>query len=214
LDGFVVLEWRVVHGEIELGVETTADRAWCRRCGVRALSKGRSTVVVRDVDAFGRRVRLRWRKRRWRCREQRCAAKTWTETSEAIAPRAVLTRRARVDACRRVGRDAHSVAAVARDLGVGWHTVMAAVVEVGPPLVDDPGPHRRCACPGRGRDVVPARVSRAAQPVRDRAGRSAPQPPARRRRRTRRQRGDLLVRHRDDSWLAAVGRVALDSCRG
>jgi transposase len=56
---------------------------------VRAWSKGRSTVVLRDVDAFGRRVQLRWRKRRWRCREQRCVANTWTETSEAIAPRAV-----------------------------------------------------------------------------------------------------------------------------
>ena len=59
LDGFVLLEWRLVGGEIELTIETTADRAWCRSCGVRALSKGRSIVVVRDVDAFGRRVQLR-----------------------------------------------------------------------------------------------------------------------------------------------------------
>jgi len=77
-------------------------------CGVRALSKGRSTVMVRDIDAFGRRVQLRWRKRRWRCAEQRCAVKTWTETTDAIAARAVLTQRARVQACRRVGRDGHS----------------------------------------------------------------------------------------------------------
>lgn len=110
----------------------------CRSCGVLALSKGRTTVVVRDVDAFGRRVQLRWRKRRWRCAEAACDATTWTETSAAIAPRAVLTQRAPVAACRRVGRDGHSVAAVARDLGVGWHTVMGAVVDVGTPLVDDP----------------------------------------------------------------------------
>ncbi len=101
LDGFELLEWRLVDGEIELTVETTADRAWCRWCGVRALSKGRTDVVVRDVDAFDRRVRLRWRKRRWRCREQPCPARTWTETSAAVAPRAVLTQRARVAACRR-----------------------------------------------------------------------------------------------------------------
>jgi transposase len=31
----------------------------------------------------------------------------------------VLTERARAEACRRVGKDAHAVAAVARDLG-GW----------------------------------------------------------------------------------------------
>ncbi|CAN5340946.1 hypothetical protein BH20ACT9_BH20ACT9_15760 [soil metagenome] len=69
LDGFGVLRARLVDGEIELTIETTADRGWCGGCGVRALSKGRSTVVVRDVDAFGRRVRLVWRKRRWRCAE-------------------------------------------------------------------------------------------------------------------------------------------------
>ena len=44
-----------------------------------------------------------------------------------IHPRAVLTERARAEACRRVGRDADAVAAVARDLGVGWATVMRAV---------------------------------------------------------------------------------------
>jgi transposase len=37
-----------------------------------------------------------------------------------IAPRAVLTERARAEACRRVGKDAYAVAAVARDVGVSW----------------------------------------------------------------------------------------------
>jgi transposase len=50
----------------------------------------------------------------------------------------VLTERARAEACRRVGKDAHAVAAVARDLGVGWGTVMRAVAEHGQPLVHDP----------------------------------------------------------------------------
>jgi transposase len=49
----------------------------------------------------------------------------------------VLTERARAEACRRVGKDAHAVAAVARDLGVGWATVMRAVDDHGTPLVDD-----------------------------------------------------------------------------
>ena len=55
-----------------------------------------------------------------------------------IRPRAVLTERARAEACRRVGKDAHAVAAVARDLGIGWATVMRAVADHGTPLVDDP----------------------------------------------------------------------------
>jgi transposase len=41
-------------------------------------------------------------------------------------------------ACRRVGKDTHAVAAVARDLGVGWATIMRAVHEHGTALVDDP----------------------------------------------------------------------------
>ena len=49
----------------------------------------------------------------------------------------MLTQRARAEACRRVGKDAHALAAVARDLGVGWATVMRAVADHGTPLVDD-----------------------------------------------------------------------------
>jgi transposase len=81
---------------------------------------------------------LAWRKRIWRCVEPACAVQTWTEQQAAIRPRAVLTCRARAEACRRVGKDAHAVAAVARDLGVGWATVMRAVADHGRPLVDDP----------------------------------------------------------------------------
>jgi transposase len=63
---------------------------------------------------------------------------TWTETSQVIRPRASVTERARSEACRRVGEDGHSVAQVAVEFGVAWATVMAAVVEYGSPLVDDP----------------------------------------------------------------------------
>lgn len=50
----------------------------------------------------------------------------------------MLTERARRAACRRVGRDGLSVAAVAREYGTGWHTIMRAVWDHGAPLVDDP----------------------------------------------------------------------------
>jgi transposase-like protein len=67
---------------------------------------------------------LAWRKRIWRCAEPACGVRTWTEQTEVIRPRVVLTERARAEACRRVGKDAHAVTAVARDLGVGWATIM------------------------------------------------------------------------------------------
>jgi transposase len=110
----------------------------CAGCGVRAEAHGRRTVRVRDLPAGGRPVVLCWRKRIWRCTEPACGVRTWTEQVAAIRPRAVLTQRARAEACRRVGKDAHAVAAVARDLGVGWATVMRAVADHGRPLVEDP----------------------------------------------------------------------------
>jgi transposase len=137
LDGFEVLAAEVVGGEWRLAIQTTAELVGCAGCGVRAEAHGRRTVRVRDLPAGGRPVVLCWRKRIWRCTEPACGVRTWTEQVAAIRPRAVLTERARAEACRRVGKDAHAVAAVARDLGVGWATVMRAVGDHGRPLVDD-----------------------------------------------------------------------------
>jgi transposase len=139
LDGFQLVSAELVGGEWQLAVQTTATVIGCAGCGVRATPHGRPTVRVRDLPMGGRPVVLWWRKRLWRCREPACGVRTWTEQAAAIRPRAVLTERARAEACRRVGTDAHAVAAVARDLGVGWATIMRAVADHhGTPLVEDP----------------------------------------------------------------------------
>ena len=214
IDGVRVLDACEVDGEIELTVETTTDRDWCRACGVRAHSKGRAVVVVRDVDAFGRRARLRWRKRRWRCPEPACPAGSWTQRHPAVGARMVLTERAREHACRRVGRDGHSVAAVARDLGVGWHTTMRAVIDHGEALVDDPdrisgvcalgvdetsflqaGPRRRARFVTGLVDLDRARLL---DVVDGRAGSTV----------------TGWLADRDERWLSTVERVALDPYRG
>jgi transposase len=137
LDGFQVVSAELVGGEWQVIVQTGATVVGCVGCGVRAELHGRRTVWVRDLPAGGRPVVLAWHKRIWRCREPACDVRTWTERAAAIGPRMVLTERARAEACRRVGKDAHAVAAVARDLGVGWGTVMRAVHQHGSPLVDD-----------------------------------------------------------------------------
>ena len=67
-----------------------------------------------------------------------CDRITWTEQHVAVAARASLTDRAARRVCRDVGRDGRSVAAAAREYGVGWHTAMRAVKVHGRPLVDDP----------------------------------------------------------------------------
>jgi transposase len=138
LDRFEVTAAEVIDDEWRLGVQTTAITVGCAACGSQARLHARRTIQVRDLPMGGRPVVLCWRKRIWRCREPACKVRTWTEQQAAIRPRAVLTERARAEACRRVGKDAHSVAAVARELGVGWATVMRAVRDHGQPLVEDP----------------------------------------------------------------------------
>jgi transposase len=139
LDGFEVTAAAVIDDEWRLGVQTTATTVGCTACGSQVRLHARRTVRVRDLPIGGRPVVLAWRKRIWRCVEPACVVRTWTEQTVAIRPRAVLTERARAEACRRVGKDAHAVAAVARDLGVGWATVMRAVADHGRPLLEDPG---------------------------------------------------------------------------
>jgi transposase len=138
MSGLVVRAQLEVDGEVWLRVETTTTVVGCSTCGTRAMGHGRRSVKVRDLPAGDRPVVLVWAKRLWRCPDGDCPAGTWTERHEAIGPRAVLTERARREACRRVGEDEDSVAGVARWLGVGWHTVMAAVRDYGEPLVNDP----------------------------------------------------------------------------
>ncbi len=135
MDGFVVLTHTEVAGELFMLVETTDEVVGCRRCGVRAVGHGRSVVQVRDLPIGERAVRLVWRKRRWRCGDPDCAAKTFTESSELVE--GSITRRAGQEICRRVGEDGRSVAEVARDFGLGWHSAWACVVRHGRPRVDD-----------------------------------------------------------------------------
>lgn len=136
MPGFVVGARIEVDGEWWLHVETTADVVGCEACGTRAVGHGRRVVKVRDLPVAGRPVVLVWAKRIWRCPEPDCAAVTWSEDVDGIAPRAALTDRAREEICRRVGRDAHSVAETARAFGVSWHTAMSAVRDHGTPRVD------------------------------------------------------------------------------
>ena len=161
-----------------------------------------------------RAVVLVWRKRLWRCNEPLCPVRTWTEQSPHVAPRAVLTDRARVEICRRVGEDADAVAEVARDYGVGWHTAMAAVREHGQGKVDDPA--RLDGVTALGMDetswlkatrthhtlyvsgLVDTLSGRLLDVVPDRTGQAV---------------ASWLAR-RDRRWLARIGIVTLDPHRG
>ena len=136
LPEFVVLAAGEYGGEVELLVETFESVTGCPRCGVVATLHDRKPRWVRDLPLGGRPVVLVWVKRVWRCEEVTCAQRTWSELTEAIRARSVLTERARAECARRVGQDATDVARVATDLGVGWGTVMRAVWEYGAKILD------------------------------------------------------------------------------
>jgi len=110
IDSFVVTVQLLdeASGEWWLAVETLEDRAWCEACAVRAIGHGRRRVVVRDLPMADRPVVLVWAKRLWRCPEPTCPVGCWSEESDEIAPRGVLTERARAEICRRVGPAQHS----------------------------------------------------------------------------------------------------------
>jgi transposase len=214
LNQFEVTAAKVVDEEWRLAVQTTATTVGCTACGSQARLHARRTVQVRDLPIGGRPVVLAWRKRIWRCVEPACAVKTWTEQRTAIRPRAVLTERARAEACRRVGKDAHAVAAVARDLGVGWATIMRAVADQGTPLVEDPARLDGVATLGLDETSFLKATRRA--PTRyvtglvDLEGGRLLEVVADRTRAA--VAGWLEVRSRD--WLAQVATVALDPWRG
>jgi transposase len=108
-------------------VETDADVGGCPSCGVVAVGHGRRVHTAADAPAFGAVTVVRWRKRVWRCVEPACPVATFSETHDLIAPRAKLTSRAVAWATDALTFDDTTVAALARHLGVDWHTLWDAV---------------------------------------------------------------------------------------
>ena len=139
MPGFVVGAQQLVDGELWLYVETTVEVVGCWGCGTRAVGHGRARTAVRDLAVSGRPTVLMWSKRRWRCPDSDCGVGTWSETTEVIAPRAVLTQRARRRLAEMVNVDGDSIAAAGAAFGVGWHTANQAVADHTDPHIADPG---------------------------------------------------------------------------
>ena len=137
LRGFRVTAVTDDGDELLVGIETIRQAAGCPSCGVIARTKDRLRVVIRDLPAFERRVKLVWSKRRFSCPEPDCPQRTWSERSDELPCRRVLSARAGRECTRLVGQEARSVASLARWLGVAWSTVMEAVRDYGARLVED-----------------------------------------------------------------------------
>jgi transposase len=63
----------------------------------------------------------------WRCREPLCPTTTFTESHDLVLPRMVLTTRAVAWATNALSYDDTTVSALARHLGVDWHTCWDAI---------------------------------------------------------------------------------------
>jgi transposase len=125
--GVRVLTAERERSELHLTVETDQRVGGCRRCGVLAVPHGRREHLLHDAPFGHRRVRVVWRKRVWRCPEPACPMVTFTETHALAPPRALLTRRAVIWAADALTDDDTTVAALARRLGVDWHTLWDAL---------------------------------------------------------------------------------------
>jgi transposase len=126
-------------GRLVVSVETDPDRAGCPGCGVLAVGHGRRVHRAADAPCLGVSVMVVWRKRVWRCGEPACPVVTFSESHPLIAPRAKLTGRAITWATDALAHDDTTVAALARHLGVDWHTLWDAVEVEATTRVDDPG---------------------------------------------------------------------------
>ena len=118
-------------------IRSRKARPFCESCGGSVWSKGYRSAVLVDLPAFGRSVRLRWRKRRWTCPSSDCALRSFIEQDPGIgAVRALLTSRAARWETVGVGRLGRPVDEVAAELGCGWHTVNNEVGHWGEALLE------------------------------------------------------------------------------
>jgi len=126
--GFRLLAVNDDELDVVIEIESDAVRVGCPQCGVIARAKDRRWVTVRDAPAGDRPVTLRWWKRIWQCCEVLCPVKTWTEQRPAfVLPRHSLTERVGRWAADRVARIEATPTSLARQLGVTWSTVWAAI---------------------------------------------------------------------------------------
>jgi len=108
-------------------VETDQTMVGCPRCGVVAVGHGRRRHLACDAPCLGSPVRLVWRKRVWRCLEPGCPQQTFSEQHALVPARARLTSRAVSWATDALVHDDTTVSALARHLGVDWHTLWDAI---------------------------------------------------------------------------------------
>jgi transposase len=134
LDGFRVVSVSGRRGEGQdlerhVVVEGLEGEQACPDCGVLSASvHSRRQRRIKDVPHGRRPLRLWWDQRRWACRERGCGRRTFAEVSDQVGPGHRLTRRLREQLERAVSGSTRAAADVAREYGVSWWSVNAALI--------------------------------------------------------------------------------------
>jgi len=134
-----VLDMEIDDQRLVLAIESGHLEAACPACGVLAIAHGRRLRRLHDAPCFGRVTLLRWLVRMWRCRESACPTTTFSEAHDLVPPRMVLTTRAVAWATSALSYDDATVSALARHLGVDWHTAWDAIEVEVKARTSDPG---------------------------------------------------------------------------
>jgi transposase len=127
LPEFTLLDAHVrEEGELVADVELPREVQACPRCGLieRHRVHDRRTHSVRHLPVAGRACRVRWHKRLLRC-DADCG--TFAERTPSVAPGAVWSRAA-ARAAVAMSEDNVPIDTIRRQFGVGWNTVMRAVL--------------------------------------------------------------------------------------
>ena len=127
LPEFTLIDAHVTdHDELVADVELPRDDAPCPRCGVIELQPLHDYRVhtVRHLPVAGRPTRLVWRKRLLACIE---GCGTFVGRTASIAPGSVWSRAA-ARAAVAMSADNIPIEQIRKMFGVGWNTVMRAVV--------------------------------------------------------------------------------------
>jgi transposase len=106
---------------------------WCHACGAQGVARDTVLRRVAHVPLGWRATILHIRVRRYRCTG--CGHVWRQDTNGAAAPRAKLSTQAVLWALKSVVIDRMSIARIAANLGVSWHTVNDAVLATGHQLL-------------------------------------------------------------------------------
>ena len=135
---------RTGPGQVQIVIEMRSREAPCPACGMLSgRVRERPLWRIKDLSASGQQTQLWWRKRRLLCREPLCPQRSFTQTSDAVRPRARVTERLRDQVAHAIAGSNRAVAEVAREYGVSWPTAHKALIAAAARWLPEPEPTSR-----------------------------------------------------------------------